>query len=144
MQVRGFIKPSMDCVDLIHDELIRTMKLFNLDEDVKKDFKRFPNLSGRINEVVLQLLGERVQPTKDFVRRLIEIELDHINTRHPKFLKEKLKLKSDNNDEDEESCGGDENGEADSSSVFLKHLPEVDTSDPCFKVIFYNHRLGFI
>lgn len=128
-QIDLFRLPSLDCVDAVHEELRRTMEKCEF-EKIKKDLIRFPNLSRQINDVVVKLLAERVQPTKDFVKSLIQIQLNYINTRHPDFLKEKLQLDlsdgGDNEKDNSEHDSEDENGKLSSldkkNCKIIQHL----------------------
>lgn len=106
-------------MEKVHEKLRKTKDKCEFKE-IKKDLIRFPNLSDRINEVLVELLADRVQPTKDFVKSLIKIQLDYINTRNPEFRKEKLEIDLSN--------GGDKNGEKSSRSESPDHRSE-DASD---------------
>ncbi|XP_017462206.1 PREDICTED: dynamin-1-like protein [Rhagoletis zephyria] len=118
-EIRSFLQPSLDCVEKVHEKLRKTKDKCEFKE-IKKDLIRFPNLSDRINEVLVELLADRVQPTEDFVKSLIKIQLDYINTRNPEFRKEKLELDLSNR--------GDKNGEKSSRSESPDHSSE-DASD---------------
>lgn len=68
------------CVELVHDELERIIQRCNR---AIPEIIRFPNLKEKICEVVSNLLKHRLEPTKEMIKNLINIELDYIDTNHP-------------------------------------------------------------
>lgn len=54
--------------------------------------QRFPKLYDRLNEVITNVLMNRLSPTKEFVSNLIAIQLAYINTRHPEFNEVNINL----------------------------------------------------
>lgn len=91
-------EPSLKCVDLVYEELLRIVKhCVNL-----HDMHRFPHVSERINEVTSNLIRDHVEPTRDSIRNLVEMHCAYINTKHPDFvdcLQEKENENSDDEDE---------------------------------------------
>ena len=82
-QIRLMLHPSLQCVDLVYEELQRIIQycLSNL-----RDFQRFPTLRERMNSVVMSLIRRRLPITNQMVENLISIELAYINTNHPDFV----------------------------------------------------------
>ena len=82
-QIRLMLQPSLQCVDLVYEELQRIIQycLSNL-----RDFQRFPTLRERMNSVVMSLIRRRLPITNQMVENLISIELAYINTNHPDFV----------------------------------------------------------
>jgi len=73
--------PSLRCVELVYEELMRICHNCG-----NKEIQRFPRLYARLIEVVSDLLQERLGPTSSYVESLIAIEKAYINTNHADFL----------------------------------------------------------
>ena len=82
-QIRLLLPPSLQCVDLVYEELQRIIQ-YCLSQI--RDFQRFPVLRERMNQVVMSLLREHLPITNKMVENLIAIELAYINTNHPDFV----------------------------------------------------------
>ena len=82
-QIRLLLQPSLQCVELVYEELQRIIQycLSHI-----RDFQRFPTLHDRMNNVVMGLLRQRLPVTNQMVDSLISIELSYINTNHPDFV----------------------------------------------------------
>ena len=82
-QIRLLLQPSLQCVELVYEELQRIIQycLSSI-----RDFQRFPILRERMNRVVMGLLRQRLPVTNQMVNSLISIELSYINTNHPDFV----------------------------------------------------------
>lgn len=82
-QIKLLLAPSLQCVELVYEELQRIIQycLGHI-----RDVHRFPVLRERINMVVMKLLRERLPITNGMVDSLIAIELAYINTNHPDFV----------------------------------------------------------
>ena len=82
-QIKLLLVPSLQCVELVYEELQRIIQycLGHI-----RAFQRFPVLRERINVVVMKLLRDRLPITNDMVENLIAIELAYINTNHPDFV----------------------------------------------------------
>ena len=82
-QIRLLLQPSLQCVELVYEELQRIIQycLSHI-----RDFQRFPTLRERMNSVVMGLLRQRLPVTNQMVDSLISIELSYINTNHPDFV----------------------------------------------------------
>ena len=82
-QIRLLLQPSLQCVDLVYEELQRIIQ-YSLSH--LRDFQRFPTLRERMNSVVMSLIRRRLPITNEMVENLISIELAYINTNHPDFV----------------------------------------------------------
>ncbi|KAJ1816891.1 vacuolar protein sorting-associated protein 1, partial [Coemansia sp. RSA 2599] len=81
-QIRRLEDPSLKCVSLTYDELVRIVnQLLN-----KASFKRFPQLRDQFNTVVITFLKNATLPTNKLVQDLIAMEQGYINTAHPDFI----------------------------------------------------------
>ena len=82
-QIHLLLQPSLQCVELVYEELQRIIQycLSHI-----RDFQRFPTLREQMNTVVMGLLRERLPMTNQMVENLIRIELAYINTNHPDFV----------------------------------------------------------
>lgn len=82
-QIRLLLQPSLQCVELVYEELQRIIQycLSHI-----REFQRFPTLREQMNTVVMGLLRERLPMTNQMVENLIRIELAYINTNHPDFV----------------------------------------------------------
>ncbi|KAI8393761.1 Dynamin central region-domain-containing protein [Radiomyces spectabilis] len=80
-QIKLLEAPSLRCVELVYEEL---MKICHNSEN--KELMRYPKLQTKLVEVVSELLRERLGPTSTYVESLIAIERAYINTNHPDFL----------------------------------------------------------
>jgi len=79
-QIRLLEPPSLRCVELVYEEL---MKICH--NCTSKELQRYPRLHARLIEVVSDLLRERLGPTTEYVQSLIDIQTAYINTNHPGF-----------------------------------------------------------
>ena len=82
-QIRLLLPPSLQCVELVYEELQRIIQ-YCLSQI--RDFQRFPMLRDRMNQVVTSLLRQHLPITNTMVENLISIELAYINTNHPDFV----------------------------------------------------------
>ena len=82
-QIRLLLQPSLQCVELVYEELQRIIQycLSHL-----RDFQRFPTLREQMNSVVMSLIRKRLPITNQMVENLIAIEVAYINTNHPDFV----------------------------------------------------------
>ena len=82
-QIRLLLQPSLQCVELVYEELQRIIQycLSHI-----RDFQRFQTLREQMNTVVMGVLRERLPVTNRMVESLIQIELAYINTNHPDFV----------------------------------------------------------
>uniref|UniRef100_A0A0N4ZAW2 dynamin GTPase n=1 Tax=Parastrongyloides trichosuri TaxID=131310 RepID=A0A0N4ZAW2_PARTI len=82
-QIQKLEEPSLHCVELVHEELLRIIQHCGV--NVQQEMQRFPMLFDRINFCIATVLKDRVHPTKEFVENLISIELAYVNAKHPDF-----------------------------------------------------------
>jgi len=80
-QVKRLEDPSLQCIELVYDELQRIVSQLE-----GKELMRFACLRERVIDVVNQLLQKCRAPTRDMINNLIQIELSYINTNHPDFV----------------------------------------------------------
>ncbi|KAG5440821.1 hypothetical protein PCK2_000120, partial [Pneumocystis canis] len=81
-QIRRLEEPSIKCINLIYDELVRILtQLLG-----KQLFKRYPLLREKFHQVVINFFKKAMQPTHKLVQDLISMETCYINTAHPDFL----------------------------------------------------------
>ncbi|XP_047321253.1 dynamin-related protein 3A-like isoform X2 [Impatiens glandulifera] len=80
-QIARLLDPSLQCARFIYDELVKMSHRCMINE-----LQRFPVLRRRMDEVIGDFLREGLEPSKTMIRRLIEMEMDYINTSHPNFV----------------------------------------------------------
>ncbi|KAF2629218.1 hypothetical protein BU25DRAFT_409126 [Macroventuria anomochaeta] len=81
-QIKRLEDPSLKCVSLVYDELIRILgQLLN-----KPTFRRYPALKEKLYAVVVQFFKKAMEPTNKLVRDLVGMEAVYINTGHPDFI----------------------------------------------------------
>lgn len=81
-QIKRLEDPSLKCVSLVYDELVRIVgQLLN-----KPLFRRYPSLKEKCHGVVIGFFKRAVDPTNKLVRDLVAMESCYINTGHPDFL----------------------------------------------------------
>ena len=81
-QIKRLEDPSIKCVSLVYDELIRILgQLLN-----KNTFKRYPALKEKLHAVVVTFFKKAMEPTNKLVKDLVAMEACYINTGHPDFI----------------------------------------------------------
>lgn len=81
-QIKRLEDPSLKCVSLIYDELVRILgQLVN-----KPLFRRYPQLKEKLHAVVISFFKKSMDPTNKLVRDLVAMEACYVNTGHPDFL----------------------------------------------------------
>lgn len=80
-QIKLLEPPSLKCVELVYEELMKICHSCG-----SKELQRYPRLHSRMAEVVSELLREHLSPTVTYVGSLIAIQRAYINTNHPDFL----------------------------------------------------------
>lgn len=80
-QIRLLEGPSLRCVELVYEELMKICHTCG-----NTEIARFPRLQTKLIEVVSELLRERLGPSSRYVESLIAIQGAYINTNHPNFL----------------------------------------------------------
>ncbi|KAL8136535.1 hypothetical protein V2J09_002536 [Rumex salicifolius] len=80
-QISRLLDPGLQCARFIYDELMKMSHRCLVSE-----LQRFPVLRKRIDEVVGNFLREGLKPAEAMIGHIIEMEMDYINTSHPKFI----------------------------------------------------------
>jgi dynamin 1-like protein len=81
-QIKRLEDPSLKCVSLVYDELVRILsQLLG-----KTLFRRYPGLKEKMHGVVIAFFKKAMDPTNKLVRDLVNMEACYINTGHPDFL----------------------------------------------------------
>ena len=81
-QIKRLEEPSLKCVSLVFDELVRI-----LGQLLQKNlFRRYPQLKEKFHQVVISFFKKVMDPTNKLVRDLVAMEACYINTGHPDFL----------------------------------------------------------
>jgi dynamin 1-like protein len=80
-QVARLLEPSLQCIDLVFEELQRIVSQLEA-----KELSRFSVLRERVLSVVNQLLQRCRTPAKDMVDHILNIEMAFVNTSHPDFI----------------------------------------------------------
>ena len=81
-QIKRLEDPSLKCVSLVYDELVRI--LTGLLQ--KQLFRRYPSLKEKFHAVVINFFKKAMEPTNKLVRDLVAMESCYVNTGHPDFL----------------------------------------------------------
>ncbi|GAB1518657.1 Dynamin-related GTPase protein [Rhizoctonia solani] len=81
-QIKLLEMPSLRCVELVYEELVKICH-----NCTSKELVRFPKLHAELIETVSELLRERLGPTSDYTQSLIDIQAAYINTNHPNFMR---------------------------------------------------------
>lgn len=82
-QIKRFEEPSLRCVTLVYDELVRILTQILS----KPQFNRYPSLKESISQVFITFLRNALIPTNKLVTDLVSMEESYINTAHPDLLK---------------------------------------------------------
>ncbi|MCJ1335946.1 vacuolar protein sorting-associated protein 1 [Bachmanniomyces sp. S44760] len=81
-QIKRLEDPSIKCVSLVYDELVRILsQLLN-----KNSFRRYPALKEKFHLVVISFFKKVMDPTNKLVKDLVSMEACYVNTGHPDFL----------------------------------------------------------
>lgn len=81
-QIRRLEEPSLRCVSLVYDELVRILsQLLG-----KQLFRRYPQLKEKFHAVVISFFKKAMDPANKLVKDLVSMEACYINTGHPDFL----------------------------------------------------------
>lgn len=81
-QIKRLEDPSLKCVSLVYDELVRI--LTNILQ--KPILRRYPSLKEKFHAVVISFFKRAIEPTNKLVRDLVSMEACYVNTGHPDFL----------------------------------------------------------
>ncbi|KAF2140366.1 uncharacterized protein K452DRAFT_327715 [Aplosporella prunicola CBS 121167] len=81
-QIKRLEDPSLRCVSLVYDELIRILgQLLS-----KPMFRRYPALKEKFHAVVVGFFKKAMEPANKLVKDLVAMESCYINTGHPDFI----------------------------------------------------------
>ena len=81
-QIKRLEDPSLKCVSLVYDELVRILgQLLQ-----KQLFRRYPALKEKFHAVAISFFKRIMDPTNKLVRDLVAMESCYVNTGHPDFL----------------------------------------------------------
>ncbi|KAL9117122.1 MAG: hypothetical protein Q9187_006345, partial [Circinaria calcarea] len=81
-QIKRLEDPSVKCVSLVYDELVRILAQLL----TKQMFRRYPSLKEKFHAVVINFFKKVMEPTNKLVKDLVAMEACYINTGHPDFL----------------------------------------------------------
>ncbi|ROV90222.1 hypothetical protein VMCG_10271 [Cytospora schulzeri] len=81
-QIKRLEEPSLKCVSLVYDELVRILTQLL----TKQLFRRYPSLKEKVHAVVIGFFKKAMDPTNKLVKDLVAMESCYINTGHPDFL----------------------------------------------------------
>lgn len=81
-QILRLEDPSLKCVSLVYDELVRILNQVL----TKQIYRRYPALKEKFHSVVIGFFKKAVEPTNKLVKDLVAMESCYINTGHPDFL----------------------------------------------------------
>ena len=81
-QIKRLDDPSLKCVSLVYDELVRILGQLL----TKPLFRRYPSLKEKFHAVVISFFKKAIDPTNKLVKDLVTMESCYINTGHPDFL----------------------------------------------------------
>ncbi|KAI0598085.1 vacuolar sorting protein 1 [Biscogniauxia sp. FL1348] len=81
-QIKRLEEPSLKCVSLVYDELVRILtQLLS-----KQLYRRYPQLKEKVHGTVISFFKKAMEPTNKLVRDLVAMEACYVNTAHPDFL----------------------------------------------------------
>ncbi|KAI6782951.1 vacuolar sorting protein 1 [Emericellopsis cladophorae] len=81
-QIKRIEDPSLKCVSLVYDELVRILSSLLS----KQLYRRYPSLKEKMHGVVIAFFKKSMEPTNKLVRDLVAMEACYVNTGHPDFL----------------------------------------------------------
>ncbi|KAK6462943.1 Dynamin central region-domain-containing protein [Scheffersomyces coipomensis] len=82
-QIHRMEEPSIRCINLIFDELVRILSQILS----QTQYSRYPALKDQLSQSFIQYLREALIPTNKFVTDIIDSEETYVNTAHPDLLK---------------------------------------------------------
>jgi dynamin 1-like protein len=81
-QIKRLEEPSLKCVSLVYDELVRILSQLLS----KPTFRRYPALKEKFHQVAVSFYKKLMDPTNKLVKDLVAMEACYINTGHPDFM----------------------------------------------------------
>ena len=88
-QIKRLKDPSIHFVDTIKNLLLEIVD-YCTHKVIENEKNRFPRLYKRINKVACDTVNQRLQPTKSFVEKIVDMQINYINIRHPDFNLDRL------------------------------------------------------
>ncbi|RLV95184.1 Vacuolar protein sorting-associated protein 1 [Spathaspora sp. JA1] len=82
-QISRMEEPSVRCINLIFDELVRILSQIIS----QPQYSRYPSLKELLSQQFIQFLRDELIPTNNFVLDIIRAEETYVNTAHPDLLK---------------------------------------------------------
>lgn len=82
-QIHRMEEPSVRCINLIFDELVRILSQIIS----QPQYLRYPALKEQLSNHFIQFLRDALIPTNKFVTDIIKLEETYVNTAHPDLLK---------------------------------------------------------
>uniref|UniRef100_A0A914PEY4 GED domain-containing protein n=1 Tax=Panagrolaimus davidi TaxID=227884 RepID=A0A914PEY4_9BILA len=105
--------------------------------EMKEERKRFPRLYDRIDDILLRFLEPRVTETKAFVKKIVQVQLSYVNTKHPEFnnseLAKMLEELGKDLKEDEKETNVIHGQVWNPTTPFVPKLPEIGILEPIVK-----------
>ncbi|KAF0993031.1 hypothetical protein HZS_684 [Henneguya salminicola] len=129
-QIKKLEIPSLDCVSLVREEMVR---IISQSQEQIPEFYRFPKLKEYICEIVKEILCAQNEPTCSMIKSLILSELAYINTNHPDFVHIASKISQKIQDNDTSSFFPQ------SAQMYANNVETALTND--FKTN-HDHELG--
>ena len=81
-QIKRLEEPSLKCVSLVYDELVRILAQLL----TKSSYRRYPTLKEKFHAVVISFFKRIIETTNKLVKDLVAMEACYVNTGHPDFL----------------------------------------------------------
>jgi vacuolar protein sorting-associated protein 1 len=81
-QIKRLEEPSLKCVSLVYDELVRILTQLLQ----KQLYRRYPQLKETVHNVIIAFFKKAMEPTNKLVKDLVAMESCYVNTGHPDFL----------------------------------------------------------
>lgn len=82
-QIRRMEEPTLRCVNLIFDELVRILSQII----AQPLYSRYPALKDQLSSHFVAFLRSELNPTIEFVKDIIRAEETYVNTAHPDLLR---------------------------------------------------------
>jgi Dynamin central region len=80
-KLERLLGPSLECAQLVYEELKRMIYDLNV-----RELRKYDNLNCQINTILEKMLSSLMIPTCAMINNVFEVEQGHINTRHPDFI----------------------------------------------------------
>ncbi|KAI3752940.1 hypothetical protein L2E82_24983 [Cichorium intybus] len=80
-QVARLLDPSLQCARFVYYELIKMSHHLMV-----KEVQKFPIVRKQMEDIIESFLQNGLQPSQSMIGHLVQMEMDYINTSHPKFI----------------------------------------------------------